>query len=196
MALRSSILPICIEDPTWVWSQKERRVYYAYRYAYIRHRCRNLIGLDNDYDCAVDIIKSCHCLSSYEFEGLISPKNVYVLTLTSFYENSELEDEIENANDKEFGDNTTPSLRLINEIVRVVTDEGGLTMDIVIDTDNEKVVIPFLTNKSAFLYSFSQNTMDIKDLADMVFTIKSRSFHVEKIYIIGLLDSSLQFYNI
>jgi hypothetical protein len=142
------------------------------------------------FETARSKLKSLSFEVSFDLGKELTPRQIYLTTLTSFYDGTDLEDEIDNAEDKEFEGNGIPNKKLISGIYDSLKDFEKLKTDVLLQRGNTKVVVPFLTSNSAFIYTMN----DHADIADSMFEasiIHQIDPKIMKVFVIGLLDSSL-----
>lgn len=181
---------IPVINPTWVWSEREKPIYYCYRYSFIRYSIFRMLGRALLFETARSKLNSLTFEVSFDLGKELTPRQIYLTTLTSFYDGNVLEDEIDNAEDKEFEGNGIPNKKLISGIYDSLKNSEMLKTDVLLQRGTTKIVVPFLTSNSAFIYTLN----DPADIADPMFEasiIHQIDPNVMKVFVIGLLDSSL-----
>jgi len=122
----------------------------------------------------------------------LSPDDIYRLTLTSFCEKDELLCELEDMADKELCNHEIPSELLINFIIDIL-GEKKISTDLILADNKEEcnMVIPFLTDIDFFVYVESAEHLYLTKLSFYITQISIKKPTIKKMYVIGLLDSSV-----
>lgn len=176
--------------PSWVWSYRERLVYYCYRYSFIRYSILKLLGRTPILDIAKSKLKNVNFEIALDLGIELTPRQIYLTTLTSFYDGDELDEEIDQADDKEFEENGIPNKKQIDAIYKSLVESEDIKTDIIVKIDDTKMVLPFMTSNSAYIYTMD-NPSNISDSIIEASKIRKLFTDIKKVYIIGLLDSSL-----
>jgi hypothetical protein len=183
-----------IESPIWVWSNREMRIYLAYRYAYIRYHCRDATGLENRFPTAIEALGSINF--QLKNSKNLTPEDIYRTTLTSFYEKAELEEEIENVSDKEFYLECGVKSESLIEHINKILEGKKFTTDVILKKRGITMVIPFLTDNSALMYVKSVETVKVMSLMNFNFNfIRQSRPGIIELFVIGLLDYSIRVIN-